>query len=558
MERVEIAAIARKHALLNAAKFDGTAQTKAVIGKVMAEVTGNAQDIVPVVRQMVAEVNKLSLTQQREAIAAEGLAPRENRTTDQILPPLPYADQELVVTRFPPEPNGYLHIGHAKAAVVDYEYAQMYNGRFILRFDDTNPAAEAAEFYDVQRADLRWLSIEWDQEYRTSDNLQQHYDLAERLIQDGFGYICTCDSSTIKENRRKRLPCRCRDSPDLVPWEEFFSLDEGSAILRLKGDMTSNNTAMRDPTLFRIIDHPHPIHGTKYRVWPTYDFTGAVEDSLSGVTHPFRTKEYELRDEVYFYLLDCLGLRKPHLMEFARLAIEGMPVSKRKIKPLIEKHMVNNWDDPRLPTLRGLSRRGILPSAIKEFVLSQGISKAESTVTFDQIEACNRKQLDPIARRFFFVSHPVKLTVIDGPTKNVNLPHHPSGGLGFRTLQTSQVFYIPKEDASILEPEDTIRLKDLYNVTILETGGELTAAFAGTELFPNARKIQWVGEDYLKLDVLVPGPLFIGDVFNPHSLQTVTGYAEPAARFLHEGDIVQFERFGFVRMDNGRAILAHK
>jgi glutamyl-tRNA synthetase len=315
---------------------------------------------------------------------------------------------------------------------------------------------------------------------------------------------------------------------------------------------------MRDPTLFRIIDHPHPVHGTKYRVWPTYDFTGAVEDSLSGVTHPFRTKEYELRDEVYFYLLDCLQLRKPHLMEFARLAIEGMPVSKRKIRPLIEDHLVSEWDDPRLPTLRGLARRGILPPAIKEFVLSQGISKTESTVTFDQVEACNRKLLDPVARRYFFVPEPVKLTVVDGPERSVDLSHHPSGALGVRTLRTGHVFYVPQEDADPLQPGDTIRLKDLYNVTISKTGDTLTATFAGTELLPGTLKVQWVTDDYLELTVLVPGPLFVGDTLNPHSLRTVSGYGEAALRSLKEGDIVQFERFGFVRMDNGQAILTHK
>jgi len=302
----------------------------AVIGKVMAEVAGDARENIAIVRKIVDEINRLSVAEQNERIDAEGFAPQEKENDEKTLPPLPNAESGSVITRFPPEPNGYLHIGHAKAAVVDYEYARMYDGKFILRFDDTNPAAEAVEFYDVQRDDLRWLGIEWDKEHRTSDNLPQHYELAEQLIRDGHAYICTCNGSAIRESRRQRTACSCRGSMTLDRWKTFFSMDEGTAILRLKGDISSDNTAMRDPTLFRIIDHPHPVHGTRYRVWPTYDFTGAVEDSLSGVTHPFRTKEYELRDEVYFYLLDCLGLRKPHLMEFARLAIEGMPVSKRK------------------------------------------------------------------------------------------------------------------------------------------------------------------------------------------------------------------------------------
>ena len=195
-------------------------------------------------------------------------------------------------------------------------------------------------------------------------------------------------------------------------WKELLSSGESKgAILRLCGDISSANTAMRDPTLFRVIDKEHPLQGDKYRVWPTYDFAGAVEDSISSVTHPFRTKEYELRDPVYFRILSLLNLRKPHLMEFARLSIVGMPVSKRKIKPLIENGLVTGYDDVRLPTLRGLQKRGIVPEAIKQFVFSQGISKVESNVTFGLVEAMNRKILDPKTKRYFFIPNPVKLVV---------------------------------------------------------------------------------------------------------------------------------------------------
>lgn len=558
MDADELAAIARKHALLNAVKFDGKASLKAVMGKVMAEVKGNAHDIIPVIQQAVKEVNSLSLAEQKAEVATHGLAAEKKKIDQQELPPLPHAEQGAVVTRFPPEPNGYLHIGHAKAAVVDYEYARRYKGRFILRFDDTNPAAEKAEFYDAQREDLQWLGVKWDREYRTSDNLDTHYRLAEQLIENGDAYVCTCSSQAIKEKRRQRRPCACRDTMTPDKWEDFFSLEEGSAVLRLRADMGSDNTAMRDPTLFRIIDHPHPVQGTRYRVWPTYDFTGAVEDSLSGVTHPFRTKEYELRDEVYFYVLERLGLRKPHLMEFSRLSIEGMPVSKRKIRPLIEGKKVQGWDDPRLPTLRGLARRGILPEAIRQFVISQGISKVESVVTFDQVEALNRKLLDPVTRRYFFVPRPVPLVVTGAPERKVTLAHHPSRDLGFRTLHTRGLFYIPRQDAEALSPGEVFRLKDLYNVEVTESGREVTGTYAGSELLPDTKKLQWVTEEHVNLEVLIPGPLFDGEVFNPNSLSVVPGYAEPAVEKLRPGDMVQFERFGFVRMDDGRAILAHK
>ena len=555
----DIAALARKYALLNAAEFDGEAQVNAVIGKVMAAVDADPKDVIPVVRQAVAAVNELSLAEQQAEIAEHGYERRETEK-EEGLPELPHATQGEVVTRFPPEPNGYLHIGHAKAAVVDHEYARRYNGEFILRFDDTNPANEALEFYEAQKEGLRWLGIEWDHEYRTSDNLPKHYELAEQLIKQGDAYLCTCSPDTVKENRRTRRACACRDSMTLEKWHDFFDMEEGSAVLRFKGDIQSDNTAMRDPTLLRIIDEPHPVHGVTYRVWPTYDFTGAIEDSLSGVTHPFRTKEYELRDEVYFYLLERLGLRKPYLMEFARLSIQGMPVSKRKIRPLIDDGLVDGWDDPRLPTLLGLRRRGIQPEAIREFVLSQGISRAESTVTFDQVEACNRKLLDPIAPRYFFVPDSVHVHVEEAPEKTAVLQHHPSRDLGERCIQTNDTFYIPGDDAQDIEAGDIFRLKDLYNVEVTETSDGITGCYAGEELLSGSAKLQWVTDDHVDMEVWKPGALVDDDgSFNPDSLTVVEGYAEPAVQQLNAGDVVQFERFGFVRIDGpGRAILAHK
>ena len=236
----------------------------------------------------------------------------------------------------------------------------MYDGKFILRFDDTNPGHADIEFYEVQKEDLRWLDISWDEEYCTSENLEKHYKLAEKLIEQGDAYVCTCDSGHIKKCRYEGNECKCRScdaGKNLDLWGDLLSGGLDNAILRMKGDMSCDNTAMRDPTLFRIIEKTHPLQGDKYRLWPTYDFAGAIEDSLSGVTHPFRTKEYELRDECYFKLLDLLELRKPCLMEFARLSIEGMPVSKRKIKPLIDQGKVSGFDDIRLPTLRGLKKR---------------------------------------------------------------------------------------------------------------------------------------------------------------------------------------------------------
>ena len=567
MIKKKIQDTAKIYALQNAVQFNGKANPKAVIGKVIAVLQKEKiapKDIIPVVSSVVEKINELSFEKQKSEL--EKLAPellvKEKKEKDFSLPDLPNAVKGKVVTRFPPEPNGYLHIGHAKAAIVDYEYAKMYEGKFILRFDDTNPENALLDFYDAQKQDLIWLGISWDKEYCTSNNLDKHYKLAEQLIKENNAYVCTCESDYIKECRfnGKECGCRCEDHAEsLELWKEMISSGIDGAILRMKGDMKCSNTAMRDPTLFRIIEKEHPLQGTKYRVWPTYDFAGAVEDSISGVTHPFRTKEYELRDECYFKLLDLLKLRRPHLMEFARLSIEGMPVSKRKIKPLIDQGKVSGFDDIRLPTLRGLKKRGILPEAIKQFVLSQGISKVESNVTFSLLEAANRKIIDPVAKRYFFVKEPIKLTIKDSPKKEKEIFLHPDNRtLGSRKIKTNDLFHVQKSDVDRLQKGDIFRLKDLYNVKIISKNDEVKGEYAGDKLISDSLKIQWTTDDFVKINVKIPHLLFTNDKFNEDSLETITGYAEDAVRHLKTDEIIQFERFGFVRIENiGNNIIAN-
>jgi glutamyl-tRNA synthetase len=571
MSTERISQEARKFALQNAVQFHGTANEKAVAGKVIAALKKDGitpAQILPIVRSTVQQINRLPLEQQTAEleILAPELLLKEKRERDFSLPDLPFAEKGKVVTRFPPEPNGYLHIGHAKAAVIDVEYARLYEGKFILRFDDTNPENAQLEFYEAQKEDLRWLGIEWDKEYHTSDNIETHYRLAEQLLRQGDAYICQCTSETIKEGRFTMKACGCREGNTgekaLDRWREMLAAPEVGGILRLKGDMRSENTAMRDPTLFRMIEQPHPLTGKKYHVWPTYDFAGAVEDSLSGVTHPFRTKEYELRDPVYFRILSLLKLREPHLMEFSRLSIEGMPVSKRKIKPLIEKGLVSGFDDVRLPTLRGLKRRGIVPEAIKLFVLQQGFSKVESVVDFSLVESVNRKYLDPLVKRYYYVPNPVQLVVEDAPKKTVKLQLHPDASMGERTVHTGTTFYIPREDAQKMKVGDVFRLKGLYNVRIMKTGDEMAGSYAGEELLTDTAKIQWVTDDHVPLKVLIPGLIYINDTYNPDSLHEMHGYAEHAVSALPDGEIVQFERVGFVRLEKQQkqlvGIFTHK
>jgi len=559
MVNEKISLIARKYALQNAVLFNGKANGKAVVGKVIAALKGEGfspKEIFDFVSVVVSDVNKLSIDLQASELKkiAPELLVKEKKERDFSLSPLPDGEKGKVVTRFPPEPNGYLHIGHAKAAVVDFEYARMYDGRFILRFDDTNPENAKIDFYDVQKDDLRWLGISWDEEYNTSDNLLKHYRFAEQLISQGDAYICSCSPDLIKVGRFSSKACSCRSrssGENLDIWKELLSSGGHSgSILRLVGDMKSVNTAMRDPTLFRVIDKTHPLQGDKFRVWPTYDFAGAIEDSISGVTHPFRTKEYELRDPVYFHILSLLNLRKPNLMEFSRLSISGMPVSKRKIKPLIDKGLVCGYDDIRLPTLRGLAKRGIVADAIKQFVFSQGISKVESVVDFSIVESFNRKVVDSIAKRYFFVCDPVKLVVKDAPLKKIDLRLHPTLDMGSRCIKTGSVFFIEKSDVVGICVGDIIRLKGLYNVKIKDVSDVVSGVYCGEDLISDTVKIQWTTDDYIEVRVFIAHPLFDNDdVYNEDSLVEVCGFAEKGLSDVSDGEIIQFERFGFVRIE---------
>ncbi len=561
---------ARKFALQNAVLFNGKANEKAVAGRVIAALKKEGvtpAEIILIVTKVVAQVNRLSVHEQLMELTslAPELLQREKKERDFSLPPLPFAENGKVVTRFPPEPNGYLHIGHAKAAIIDYEYARMYEGKFILRFDDTNPDNAQLDFYDAQKEDLQWIGVQWDKEYHTSDHLETHYKLAQQLIKQGHAYLCECTSEAIKEGRFKAKACCCRErngEESLNLWNDMLANAEVNGILRLRGEMGSDNTAMRDPTLFRIIKAEHPLTGDKYHVWPTYDFAGAVEDSISGVTHPFRTKEYELRDQVYFRILSLLNLRLPHLMEFSRLSIEGMPVSKRKIKPLIEQGLVTGFDDVRLPTIRGLKRRGIVSEAIKQFVLQQGISKVESVIDFSLIESVNRKFLDSRVKRYYFVPDPIQLSINEAPKKIVKLSLHPNGAMGERAIQTGSTFFIPKQDAQKMKPGDIFRLKGLYNVKITKIGDTLTGIYAGNDLIQETDKIQWTTDDHILLRILVPGLIFKGETYNPDSCSELQGYAENAVSALPTGEIVQFERIGFVRLEKQKTdlvgIFSHK
>ena len=560
----------RKLALQNAFEHEGKTQDKIVLAKILGtkpEFRSKVKEIVGDIAEIVSAINQISFEEQKKEIEGnfpEILIPKEKIEEREGLPPLKGAEQGKVITRFPPEPNGYPHIGHAKAAIINAEYAKMYGGKFILRMDDTNPEAERMEYHAAIKVGLDWLGIKFDIIKSTSDDMELFYKKGIELIDSGKAYVCTCKRDDISNNRKERKACKCSRGDikqNIQGWEKMFDkFKPGDAIVRFRGDMKADNAVMRDPVLFRIIDEKHYTLGNKYRVWPSYDFAVAIEDSNDGVTHAFRSKEFELRKELIDAILDALNMRKPYQDFFSRLEFKGMPISKRIIKPLIEEGKVSWYDDPRLPTLESLRRRGIKPEAIKKFILSLGLTKANTLAPFDALESFNRKFVDADSIRLFMVSKPQKLTIKKLPFTFVEISNHPIRDMGKRKINLDENIYISGEDAENIKDGTQIRLLGLGNVTISKINGELIGEFIENGNITDIQKIQWVSQKNAHIiKILIPKQLFIDDKFNEDSLEELEAYTEPHYLQLKDGEEIQFVRFGYCRKDSqNQAIFTHK
>ena len=559
----------RKMALQNAFEHGGETRDKIILGKILGtkpEFRTKVKEISKDISEIVSNVNQLSSEEQKKEIDdnfPEILAPKEKIQEREGLPELKNAIHGNVITRFPPEPNGYPHIGHAKAAIINSEYAKMYGGKFILRMDDTNPEAERMEYHAAIKVGLEWLGVEFDIIKNTSDDMELFYEKGIQLINSGKAYVCKCKREDISKNRRERKACKCsledidKNNKNWEKMQEKFK--PGEAVVRFRGDMKADNAVMRDPVLFRIIEGKHYTLGEKYRIWPSYDFAVAIEDSIDGITHAFRSKEFELREELTNAILDTLGMRKPHQGFFSRLEFKGMPISKRVIKPLIEEGKVSWYDDPRLPTLEALRRRGIKPEAIRKFIMSLGLTKANTLAPFDALEAFNRKFVDSDSIRLFMVSDAKKLTVNDLPMSSVEIPNHPINDMGKRKVDVDGNFYISGEDSESIKEGMQIRLLGLGNVSITKKGIELEGNFIEGEP-KDIPKIQWVPQKTAhEIKMLVPKILFNGEEFNEDSLEELDVYTEPHYLQLKEGEEVQFVRYGYCRKDSqNQAIFTHK
>ncbi len=546
----------------------GKADSRSVLNKILAKIPEAKKDIratSDIVDEIVLKVNAMDRSEiesEAKKHAGEFEEERKRKVEETSKPKMALegAISGNFITRFPPEPSGYMHIGHAKAVFLEKEFANVYSGKINLYFDDTNPEKEKQEYVDAIKEDLEWLRISFDSEYYASDNMEIMYECASKIVSEAHGYICMCDADTIKNNRMHGVECVHRKQSreeNMAYWKKMMdgSFNENEAVLRLASNMKSANSAMRDPTLFRIKKERHYRQGNKYSAWPTYDFNTPIIDSIKGVTDVIRSKEYELRDELYYRILDLLGFRKPILHSIARLEIEGNITSKRKQNELIKEGFISGYDDPRLATIAALRKRGIEPSAIREFVLRFGMSKADSVVPMEMLLAENRKIIDRKAKRLFLVENPVKIIVEDKTESAVKLRLHPNQDLGYKEYVVGNELLIDGSDAKSLKQGGTLRLKDLFAVEIMSTDGNIICRTAADSK-ENLKIVQWVdAKKNVKCTLRKIGHLMSGDKINIKSIEDSEGYAEEYAANIKDGEFVQFERVGFFKLADSKHML---
>ncbi len=543
---------AYKLALKNAIQHEGKANEKAVLGMLLREhpeLKSDVKQIIPALKEIVDSVNEMSKEEQEREAERLNILIMEDRKEEQIsLPPLPNAKKGKVVMRIAPFPSGPIHIGNARPFILNDEYAKMYNGKLLLVIDDTIGGGGKEidpDAYELIPDGLKWLGVEFSDVIYKSDRLEVYYEYARKLIEKDMAYVCECKAEKLREYRRKGIECEHRNrsvDENLRLFEDMLSgkFREGQASLRIKTDMKHKNPAFRDRVLMRISEREHPRVGRKYRVWPLLEFSWAIDDHLLGITHILRGKDLMMETEMEKYIWDIFGWEHAIVIHTGLMKIEGIKLSKSKAQKEVRAGIYSGWDDPRTWSMQSLRKRGIQPQAIRNFVLSVGLSQADITVPIDALYKENRRIIDSIALRYFFVPEPVLLEVKHAEERVAEAPLHPDfPEKGVRKIKFGGKVYVSASDAKILEKGSVVRLKDLMNVHIIEKGEVLIAEEVEMEDIKKIQKIQWVPhEDNVKTRVVMPD----GEI--------IDGLAEPNCLNLKNGTIIQFERFGFCRVDN--------
>ena len=544
--RSQIEHIVLKYSLQNAVFYNGHANPAAVLGKVMAREPGlrkRVGEIKAVVDRTVKEINALSLSSQKKRLkkVAPSMLVKEEKKQE-AMPALPEA-KGRIVTRFAPSPTGPLTLPQIlRAGMLSYLYAKKYKGRFILRIEDTDPRNIQKDFYDWIKEDLRLIGIKWDRLVIESNNMKAYYRYAEKLLQGGKAYACSCPPEAFRKLKLERKECRCRNSDsdkNLEKWKGMLKgkYKEGKYVVRLKTGMKEPNPALRDPVLLRIIKARHPLKGDKYRVWPVYNFANVIEDHKSGITHVFRGKEHEHNTSIQGRIYTALGWQPPHVINFGMIYLPGKKIHTRDMKQGIREGIYSGWNDPKLPTIRALLRRGFQPEAFKKAALACSLSKTDIVFNWESLETINRRVLDPKANRYMVVFDPVKIFLKNYPkTDMVKVNLHPDfPKRGKRKIPLRSFVYISRSDFKALGGKD-IRLKGLFNVKLVSN----MAVYTGDEIVTSMPKIQWVSEPNMDVAVIKPEG-------------KAKGLGEPSMKKLKPNEMIQMERVGFARVDSSNS-----
>ncbi|XP_030303641.1 bifunctional glutamate/proline--tRNA ligase isoform X2 [Calypte anna] len=492
---------------------------------------------------------------------------------------LPGAEMGKVIVRFPPEASGYLHIGHAKAALLNQHYQVNFKGKLIMRFDDTNPEKEKEDFEKVILEDVAMLHIKPDQFTYTSDHFETIMKYAEKLIQEGKAYVDDTPAEQMKAEREQRIESKHRNNcinKNLQMWEEMKKGTEygQTCCLRAKIDMSSNNGCMRDPTLYRCKNQPHPRTGNTYKVYPTYDFACPIVDSIEGVTHALRTTEYHDRDEQFYWIIEALGIRKPYIWEYSRLNLNNTVLSKRKLTWFVNEGLVDGWDDPRFPTVRGVLRRGMTVEGLKQFIAAQGSSRSVVNMEWDKIWSFNKKVIDPVAPRYtaLLKDAVVPVNIPEAQEDRKEVAKHPKNAdVGLKPVWYSSRVLIEGADAETLTEGEVVTFINWGNIIITKLNrnpsGKIVSIDAKLNLenkdFKKTTKITWLAETpraplvptvCVNYEHLITKPVLGKDedfkqYINRNSKQEELMLGDPCLKELKKGDIIQLQRRGFFICD---------
>uniref|UniRef100_A0A8C0ENV5 Bifunctional glutamate/proline--tRNA ligase n=1 Tax=Bubo bubo TaxID=30461 RepID=A0A8C0ENV5_BUBBB len=499
---------------------------------------------------------------------------------------LPGAEMGKVIVRFPPEASGYLHIGHAKAALLNQHYQVNFKGKLIMRFDDTNPEKEKEDFEKVILEDVAMLHIKPDQFTYTSDHFETIMKYAEKLIQEGKAYVDDTPAEQMKAEREQRMESKHRNNcvnKNLQMWEEMKKGTEygQTCCLRAKIDMSSNNGCMRDPTLYRCKNQPHPRTGSTYKVYPTYDFACPIVDSIEGVTHALRTTEYHDRDEQFYWIIEALGIRKPYIWEYSRLNLNNTVLSKRKLTWFVNEGLVDGWDDPRFPTVRGVLRRGMTVEGLKQFIAAQGSSRSVVNMEWDKIWSFNKKLraickkvIDPVAPRYtaLLKDAVVPVNIPEAQEEMKEVAKHPKNAdVGLKPVWYGSRVLIEGADAETLTEGEVVTFINWGNIIITKlnrnSNGKIVSIDAKLNLenkdFKKTTKITWLAETprapfiptvCVNYEHLITKPVLGKDedfkqYINQNSKQEELMLGDPCLRELKKGDIIQLQRRGFFICD---------